>query len=113
MAILIGSIALFVAIVSLWSTTETNKRYGNQNNAFVDSRIRGLKRDIEVTTKAHEKAIKALLSRIKSMEDEAKISNASYNRSMKTLDKLLKNNREKEAIRDSTPSATASKRTAA
>ena len=69
MSIVLGTIALFVALVALWFSAESMKRGSIQNEAFVKAHVKPVTKSLEET----KKAITQIAKRLGVMETEVKV----------------------------------------
>ena len=69
MSILIGTFALFVALVALWFSTESLKRGSSQNVALLKAHVKPVTQSLKETNKA----ITELAKRLGVMETDVKV----------------------------------------
>ena len=69
MSIVLGTIALFVALVALWFAAESMKRGSSQNEAFIKAHVKPVTDSMKETNKA----IKELAKRLGVMETDVKV----------------------------------------
>ena len=69
MSILIGTIALFVALVALWFSAESMQRGSSQNEASIKAYVKPVTESLKETNKA----INELAKRLGVMETEVKV----------------------------------------
>jgi hypothetical protein len=69
MSIVIGTIALFVALVALWFSAESMKRGSSQNEALIKVHVKPISQSLRETNKA----IGDLAKRLGVMETEVKV----------------------------------------
>ena len=69
MSIVLGTMALFVALVALWFSTESMKRGSNQNKALLKAHVKPVTQSLKETNKA----INEFTKRLGVMETDVKV----------------------------------------